>query len=45
MQDWNTCRNARLNRVGDYAKPSPDLMHGLQILDGSAAKTGRRHMR
>ena len=41
MQDWNAYRDALLGRVGEYAKLSPDVMRGLQILDGGAAKTRR----
>ena len=40
MQDWNAYRNSLLERVGDYAKQSPDLMRGLMMIDGAAAKTG-----
>jgi AhpD family alkylhydroperoxidase len=41
MQDWNAYRDALLGRVGEYAKLSSDVMRGVQILDGGAAKTGR----
>jgi hypothetical protein len=40
MQDWNAYRDALPGRVGEFAKMSPDVMRGLQILDGSAAKNG-----
>ena len=40
MQDWNSFRDALLGRVGEYAKLSPDVIRGLQVMDGSAAKTG-----
>jgi hypothetical protein len=30
-----------LERVGDYAKQSPDVMRGLITIDKAAAKTGR----
>lgn len=40
MQDWNSYRSDLLSKVGDYAKLSPDVMKGLQIMDGGAAKTG-----
>ncbi|ASL47596.1 Alkyl hydroperoxide reductase AhpD [Burkholderia sp. AD24] len=40
MQDWNAYRDALLGRVADYAKLSPDVMRGLQTMDGAAAKTG-----
>lgn len=29
-----------LERVGDYAKKSPELVRGLTAMDGAAAKTG-----
>lgn len=41
MQDWNAYRDALLNRVGDFAKLSPDVLRGLQSIEGSAAKTGK----
>ena len=41
MHDWNNYRNALLERVGDYAKQSPDVVRGLMTIDGAAAKTGR----
>ncbi len=40
MQDWNTYRDSLLERVGDYAKQSPDVMRGLMTIDNAAAKTG-----
>jgi AhpD family alkylhydroperoxidase len=40
MHDWNSYRNALLERVGDYAKQSPDVVRGLMTIDGAAAKTG-----
>lgn len=40
MQDWNDYREALLERVGDYAKQSPDVMRGLATIDNAAAKTG-----
>ncbi|AXA66775.1 alkylhydroperoxidase [Pseudomonas oryzihabitans] len=40
MQDWNAYRDALLARVGDYAKQSPDVVRGLTMMDGAAAKTG-----
>nr|WP_315594908.1 carboxymuconolactone decarboxylase family protein [uncultured Cupriavidus sp.] len=40
MQDWNTFRGSLLARVGDYAKQSPDVMRGLNMIDGAAARTG-----
>ncbi|HKR42080.1 MAG TPA: carboxymuconolactone decarboxylase family protein [Paraburkholderia sp.] len=41
MQDWNTYRDSLLERVGDYAKQSPDVLRGVMTLDNAAAKTGR----
>lgn len=40
MQDWNAFRDSLLERVGDYAQQSPDVMHGLMTIDSAAAKTG-----
>lgn len=40
MQDWNAYRDSLLDRVGDYAKQSPDVMRGLLTIDNSAVKTG-----
>lgn len=40
MKDWNTYRRALLERVGDYAKLSPDVMRGLATIENAAAKTG-----
>jgi len=40
MQDWNSYRSDLLERVGDYAKQSPDVMRGLTTIDNAAAKTG-----
>ncbi len=40
MQDWNAYRGALLQRVGDFAKQSPDVMRGVATLDQAAAKTG-----
>ncbi|MFS2162680.1 carboxymuconolactone decarboxylase family protein [Variovorax sp. Varisp62] len=40
MNDWNVYRDSLLERVGDYAKQSPDVMRGLATIDGAAAKTG-----
>ncbi len=39
MQDWNAYRDSLLERVGDYAKQSPDVMRGLMTID-NAARTG-----
>ena len=41
MQDWNAYRDSLLERVGDYAKQSPDVMRGLMMIDNAAVKTGR----
>ncbi len=41
MQDWSAYRDVLLNRVGDFAKLSPDVMRGLQTIESSAAKTGK----
>ncbi|MGX7741754.1 carboxymuconolactone decarboxylase family protein [Rhodopseudomonas parapalustris] len=41
MQDWNAYRNALLGRVGDFANLSPDVLRGLNTIEGSAAKTGK----
>lgn len=40
MQDWNGYRTTLLERVGDFAKQSPDVMRGMAALDNAAAKTG-----
>lgn len=40
MQDWNSYRDTLLNRIGDFAKLSPDVLQGLQSMEGSARKTG-----
>jgi AhpD family alkylhydroperoxidase len=40
MQDWNAYRTSLLERVGDYAKQSPDVVRGLMTIDGAGAKTG-----
>lgn len=40
MQDWNAYRESLLERVGDYAKQSPDVMRGLMAIDNAAVKTG-----
>lgn len=39
MQDWNAYRDALIDRVGEYAKQSPDVVRGLTTIDGAAAKT------
>ena len=40
MQDWNTYRDSLLEKVGDFAAQSPDVMRGVMAIDGAAAKTG-----
>jgi AhpD family alkylhydroperoxidase len=40
MQNWNNYRESLLENVGDYAKMSPDVIHGLATMGGAAAKTG-----
>ena len=40
MQDWNSYRDALLNRVGDFAKQSPDVVRGIVTIDNAAVKTG-----
>lgn len=40
MLDWNGYRTSLLERVGDFAKQSPDVMRGMAALDNAAAKTG-----
>lgn len=39
MQDWNTYRAALMERVGDFARQTPDVLRGLSVLDGAAART------
>lgn len=41
MQDWNDYRNALMERVGQYARQSPEVMQGLMTIDTAAAKSGR----
>lgn len=41
MQDWNAYRDALLGRVGEFAKLSPDVLRGLNMIEGSGAKTGK----
>ena len=40
MQDWNAYREDLLERVGDYAKQSPEVIRGLMTIDNAAAKSG-----
>lgn len=41
MQDWNIYRDSLLERVGDYAKQSPNVIRGLVTIDNAATKTGK----
>jgi AhpD family alkylhydroperoxidase len=41
MQDWNTYRNALIERVGEFGKHNPDVLRGLDVVNGAAAKTGK----
>ncbi|MXP26817.1 carboxymuconolactone decarboxylase family protein [Altererythrobacter indicus] len=41
MQDWNAYREALLGQVGVFAKLSPDVLRGLNTIEGSATKTGK----
>lgn len=40
MQNWNDYRESLMERVGDFAKQSPDVMRGLMTMDNAAAKSG-----
>lgn len=40
MQDWNAYRDALIGRVGEFAKLSPDVLRGLNVIEGSGNKTG-----
>ena len=40
MKDWNSYRASLLERVGDFARQSPDVMRGVVTLDNAAVKTG-----
>ncbi|ALM82987.1 carboxymuconolactone decarboxylase family protein [Bordetella sp. N] len=40
MQDWTGYRASLLERVGDFAKHSPDVLRGLATMDNAAAKSG-----
>ncbi|WP_345773583.1 carboxymuconolactone decarboxylase family protein [Aquamicrobium sp. NLF2-7] len=40
MQDWNAYRDVLIGRVGDFSKQSPDVLRGLNTIEGSASKTG-----
>lgn len=41
MQNWNEYRDVLIGRVGDFAKLSPDVLRGLNTMEGSAVKTGK----
>lgn len=41
MQDWNAYRDALIGRVGDFAKLSPEVLRGLNMIEGSGNKTGK----
>ncbi|MDE1993806.1 MAG: carboxymuconolactone decarboxylase family protein [Rhizobiaceae bacterium] len=41
MQDWNAYRDALINRVGNFAKLSPDVLRSLNTIEGSGSKTGK----
>ncbi|WP_321803470.1 carboxymuconolactone decarboxylase family protein [Burkholderia sp. BCC1988] len=40
VNDWNAYRATLMERVGDYAKQSPDVVRGLTTIDNAAATTG-----
>lgn len=40
MQDWNSYRDSLLERVGDFARQSPDVMRGVMAIDNAGNKTG-----
>lgn len=41
MQDWNHYRASLLERVGDFAQHSPDVLRGLATMDQAATKSGQ----
>ena len=41
MQDWNAYRDSLMNRIGEFANLSPDVLSGIQTIENSAAKTGK----
>ena len=45
MNDWNNYRDSLIERVGDYAKQSPDVMRGLATIDNAANKTGHLELK
>jgi AhpD family alkylhydroperoxidase len=40
MQDWNDYRDALLDRVGEFARQSPEVMRGILAIDNAAGKSG-----
>ncbi|UPG85601.1 carboxymuconolactone decarboxylase family protein [Luteibacter aegosomatis] len=40
MQDGNAYRTALIERMGDYAKLSPDTMRGMALMDNASNKAG-----
>jgi AhpD family alkylhydroperoxidase len=42
MQNWNAYRDTLIERVGDFAKFSPEVTRGLHTIESSASKT--RHL-
>ncbi|MDR5758982.1 carboxymuconolactone decarboxylase family protein [Caballeronia sp. LZ035] len=40
MNDWNGYRDTLLERVGDFAKQTPDVLRGLMTMEKAAEKTG-----
>jgi len=40
MQDWNAYRGMLGERIGEYAKLSPDTIRGLVTIEGAAPATG-----
>ncbi|KHK50941.1 alkylhydroperoxidase [Ralstonia sp. A12] len=41
MQNWNDYHGELMGRIGELANMNPDVLHGLQTIRGSAAKTGK----
>lgn len=41
MQNWNDYRESLIERVGDYAKQSPDVVRGLMTMENAATKSGQ----
>jgi hypothetical protein len=38
MQDWNSYRAALLENVGKFGEQNPEVMRGLNAVDGAARK-------